>query len=300
MTTRDERCSAGLKPTTYRSALIVAATMMMAFVFPLPSASAAGSKGFCEAAVIRDYEKPLREMPVVRHVPENGKIPGGPGGFRLHPTLRVHSEAGMIGFSVAANEVSRVWWPGWRVQGTFWQVTRSGRKISSSRRQKRFAGTVATELRYRDLIFRVSDRSGFYLIDIVFQRDDGGVQERFSEYFRVMQPRTDIRVTTSRPSYNLGEPAFIRVENFGTTGFDYGPYYLIERLDGDVWTEVPALGGSPAAKLWGLGRGIRSYCQRVALPPEIVSPGRYRVTKDGRAVPGRQRIYARAEFDVLP
>lgn len=261
---------------------------------PLEEANAATA--FCQRKVLRNFAKPLQEMPKLRHLSSNGVLPGSPRGLQVSPFNPLLNGPGSIGVVVEKRTQDGPQWDDWMIKVKLWQVSIEGIKV---RKEGTRVANLSEPDDRRDLIFKVAQKPRFYRADIELWRKGSSTHGRYAEYFRVLNRTVDTKLRVERDRYRQGETAFIRLDNFGNVIMSYGELYTVELYNERGWTLVPELTGPSFAKLLGVGRGSSSACQRVPLIGNLL-PGKYRITKELSVWPrSRTRILARAEFDLV-
>jgi len=153
-------------------------------------------------------------------------------------------------------------------------------------------GTLSAGDRRR-IVFPVPTKPGNYLVQVEFKKMAGESIGRLGDYFRVVAPTTDARMTLSATSLHPGDVLGACLENFGTATLEYGPGSLIETFDGSTWgrAAISPPGGTTDIAYF-LGAGQRRPLSSVTIPPKA-TPGLYRYVLQGTAD-------LSSEFQILP
>jgi hypothetical protein len=264
--------------------------------------------GFCETGVVRDYLKPLQEMPALHEVPATNNLPFGPTGVFLGERAIGPIVAGSstVGFSLSFG--SRTLKPSprldWTVVARLVRVARGERARRALARRREHVVRLGSRGRRR-FSFRLPGRPSLYRFEIEFRNRAGRRLGRFGRYLRVLRPRRDARLTLERTSFQPGDTVSPRLENYGTESLLYGLEYAIESYDGATWARAPFDRPRPVP-LIGLrtGPGEAASCWSFTIPSDA-PPGRYRFAWSGRTsretIPSHNgRLRLSAEFWVLP
>jgi hypothetical protein len=252
------------------------------------------------STVVRDFLEPLSKMPTVHSLPPSGKLPFGPDGLSLWSKSGLVGNGlvvgpGSVGFEIDDEAVEHRRRLEWLIVTSLSRVNSAGKVISQITRSSRRLGSVKVN-NIGEFMFDVPGSPSFYRVDIVFRRlGTNRLLGRFSQYARVMRPRTDVRVAIDRPIVMPGEMARAMLFNYGTVAvssvaYDFG--FDVQRFDGSGWITVPE--NPPRER-------VRKRIQ--ILPPGTENRGclRYLVTQT--QPPGRYRFSygtLAAEFQVAP
>lgn len=277
----------------------IAALAALALLAATPKGAAAISPpGHCANAVARDFEAPLRKLPRVRPAPADGVLAFGPGGTSLHP------RAQRLGVVLSGNDGRRARQPGYelafartgakRAARLDWIVTvklarigaggETGRTLAWKRKRIRRASGAY------ELALPPQGRRAKYRVQVVIRDRDGKRLARFAEYFRVMPPIDDIRLTLNGSAFEPGETIEACLENHGTGVVPHDACgFGVQRLVGAGWVHSPL---APPVPCPAIG---------LYLPPGETTPGGS-TTIPADAEPGRYRARfggATAEFEVV-
>lgn len=268
-----------------RRTLQAAGAMMMtsALLIGLLAAPAFAAKdASCgRTSVVRDFLAPLSKMTPIHSVPSSGKLPFGPAGMNLRSGNQLVVGSGSAGywFSDEAFEQQRNLQ--WRVEVSLSTVDRSGRIRSKVAIQTRRLGIVEGNS-IKGFWFDLPGSPAFYRVDLSIRKlKTNHLLGTFSEYVRVMRPRTDLQVKVDRPTVAPGQTARARIINLGTVRLEAASYvfgFKVRRFDGSRWVfvaESPPRGPVPKRmQILPPGRENRG-CLRYRVPDDAL-PGRYR------------------------
>lgn len=287
------KLTAGALRRRRRRTLATSATCLLLIGIYAPSAF--GASASCgRTSVVRDFLAPLSKMAPIRRVPSSGKLPFGPAGLKLSTESQLVVGSGSAGFSFSDEAIEQQRNLRWRVEASLFKVDRSGRIRSQVATQTRRLGVIEGS-NIRGFLFDLSGSPAFYRVDLSIRMLKGNrLLGTFSEYVRVMQPRSDLRVEVDEPTVVArGQTAHARLINLGTVPVESASYvfgFKVRRFDGSRWmfvAENPPRGPVPK--------------RMQILPPGRENQGclRYRVPDDAPA--GRYRFQAGklvAEFEV--
>lgn len=259
------------------------------------TAQASGSS-FCEQRVVRDYAKPLRQMPSLRSVSAGHKLSFGPHGVYLrslsHSQILLPESHERVGYSLRVLKSGNPDLPrlNWLITAKLARVDSQGRLrrlLESRRRHIAGAGYNGS------FGFESPRRLGSYRLEIIFRDSAGRSLGRFGSYFRVVPSVQDARLTLDAASYQPGETVSACLENFGTTGIGSGTCGIsIETFEGTAWSRA---GFSPPgecpADLALLRPGRTARAGSFELPTDAPA-GTYRAVLPGTSFS--------AEFHIVP
>jgi hypothetical protein len=226
-----------------------------------------------EESIARDYLAPLRKLPKVSGFPTSGRLPLGPSRLRIYPPRENLVLAGRSRLRADGSVEGRV-----PVKKLDWEVLsqldrmnlRSGRgSLSRLRRQHISSAFDFTNSRFG---FSTPKRLGIYRLTVDIKTAHGATAARYQEYFRVVRPRSDLRLTKSFNEIAPGEYGYLRIVNYGTVLANYGfGYQLINSAGESVPTELVA-----DNMAWFLEPGHESHCI-LFKAPSTAPPGEYQV-----------------------
>jgi hypothetical protein len=262
----------------------------------LEAPQAFGADASCgRTSVVRDFLAPLSKMAPIRRLPASGKLPFGPAGLKLSAESQLIVGRGSVGFSFRDEAIEQRRRLQWRVEASLFRVSRSGRIRSTVAEQTRRLKIVEGN-DIKPFLFNVPGSPAFYRVDLSIRSlEDNHLLGTFSEYYRVMRPRSDLRVVVDEPSVvTRGQTVHARLVNLGTVPLESPSYvfgFHVRRFDGSRWVfvaENPPRGPVPK--------------RMQILPPGRENRGclRYRVPDDAPA--GRYRFQAEdlvADFQVI-
>jgi hypothetical protein len=256
------------------TALALLATVgLVAAAAPGPAA-AADEPAFCATRTLHDYLAPLKRMPKLRELPFRRKGEGRFRGVEIEtsgPSLAVDGGSG--GYLIQWDKN-----PGWYITVSLAQVRRDGSVgVDIGRANLRLA-TLAPIVSIEPH-FALPDRPGFYRSTLVIRAPSGHKLARFGNYYRVIRPRIDMRLTTEAPSYRPGDEVFARLEDPGIAYALFGEESALEVLQGETWGPVPEV--SPiSTPLQSVGPGTTSaHCVAFTVPASAPA-GRYRLAQE--------------------
>jgi len=235
--------------------------------------------GFCKARQTRNYLKPLERMVPVRHVPRSGRLPFGPKGVSLYAIGNgLLAGKGSVGFAFSDRAVNQRRRLNWFVRSKLSRVNYRGHVEAVLATRTRYVGRRKVD-RVSGQRFMVSGRPSFYRVDIAIARRNGVRLGRYSEYFRVMSPKSNVRLSVSSRSVISGQEVYARVENIGTESVLPSGRVYIERYNGTAWegigsTTIPGQRTRVRAVLFG---GEVGPCVKYKVP-EGQPEGLYRLT----------------------
>ncbi len=246
-------------------------------------------------------------MASIHTLPPSGKLTFGPAGVSLHSRNGPVGNGlvvgrGYVGFELGDEAIEHRRHLKWLVVTSLSRVDGAGKVVSRIARSSRRLGSVKVNS-IDEFMFQVSGFPSFYRVDIVFRRlGTDHLLGRFSEYVRVMRPRTDVRVTIDQTVVRPGEVARAKLVNYGTvtvesTAYDYG--FNVQRFDGSQWITVlenPPR-GRVRLRMQILPPGTENRgCLRYLVPGDQ-PPGLYRFISEGPRIGSTTLI---AEFQVAP
>lgn len=265
----------------------VAPKLLVALAITLPlllgSTSPASAAGFCETKVVRDYAKPLEQMPRLRAVPADRRLPFGPHGVYLFPRSNVQillpKSRERVGYTLRIVKSGKLSNPDlpplkWLVTAKLVRVDPHGRLRELLKwRRRRIIGPGDNG----DFGFGAPKRLGNYRVEIAFRSGIGRLLGRFGEYFRVLAPIADPRLTLNAASYSPGESVLACFENYGTTTLGYDNCGIsIQSYNGSAWEQAAIYTPRACADVGlELGPGEASYVGNFIIPADA-PPGSYR------------------------
>lgn len=264
-----------------------AAVVALPLVLCLPDAKAGarsnpftfGNPAFCAPTkLVNDFG--ISDLPPVRKAPSSGDLPFGPKTVSLSvsagPVLQIGDEAGFRLHS--ENYVGRTPLK-WILRNRIRSVSESGEAgpvVARGRKRVRIIN-AATEVK---LYLDPPQTPGFLLYEIEILKFDGARLATYSSYLRVERSFWDARLGLSRYRARPGQRVLSRVENFGTEWIFYGEAFVVQRLEGEAWVDVPS--ATPDGSLLWLGMagpGSPGRCSAAYLPRGL-PPGQYRIVKE--------------------
>lgn len=302
---------------SWRSGFVSVVILMSLAIVGLISASQANARAFCETKSIRDYEKPLKQLPKEgRGLPADGELPFGPQGLLLRQVggnPLVYGSEG-LGFSLSYDRgVAARPRLDWRVTAKLAWINRRGEVIARLASAQRRLGRGPNVRRLRSergitlqMPFRF--RTALYRLEVVFRNRSGAKLGRFVEHVRALRYRSNPELALNGSSFGPGETVFAQARELGSGWLSLYDTYSIERYDGAGWAQAPInphqvsiLIGPPV----GPGEATSATCWAFTVPAGA-PPGSYRFAVRGeskrvranRLLPGRERQLT-SEFLIL-
>lgn len=172
----------------------------------------------------------------------------------------------------------------WEINSSLVRVTRLGTPLHKTLRRKRLViKQIGARSPERDASFPIADQSAYYRMDVSIRDEESASHVRYAEYFRVVEPKFDVRLALKRDVLRSGDVAVMRVENFGTVPVDYKYQFAIERYENGTWILDPATPENFITPIFSVGAGLSRGCEIAPLP---AGPGQYRIVKDVDPSPG--------------
>jgi hypothetical protein len=266
------------------------------------SSAAAPLDQFCPAQTIVDYLPPAG-LPALRELPPSSRLPFAPSRVRIGRDQRPGLPKGMgvtdkpLAFDLGALGTGGVK-VDWKVETLLTSIRPSGkpRKAAASRVQRirRVPSGPGKSLGLRPGTFK----PGLYRLDLVF-RDGGGERlGRYSEYVKVVAPRSEFTLALSAPAFRPEDPVYAQVRNPGTDPLSYAGGYLLERLDDGVWTRVEERGNGVVFGTTAVPPGQAARCEPLLGIPREAPPGVYRLTMTAFTMRPLESHTLTAEFTV--
>lgn len=244
--------------------------------------------GSCAPGVVRDYAQPFQGLPELAPVPSTNDLPFGPAQLRIsevaHRTVVTGESA--LGYQLTYGRDAQA--PSAELN---WTVAARLVRISPGEGQRRLVdGRVMKIGRLRPgtkLPFRVpvAARPSLYRIEIEFRRADGERIGRYGDYFRVLPPIEDLRLSLDATSYRAGEVIAGCLENLGTVAETYGACgFTVERFEAGVWSPYPP--GPPRSCIliaFALEPGMVAGAGSFTIPADAPT-GVYRAGEEGASI----------------
>lgn len=273
------------------------------------------SHGFCTTKIVRDYKAFLATLPPLPSPPVNERLPFAPERvyFQLMGAGPLQAGEGIRGFRLSfspyqASEPSPTL--NWHLASTLTMIDEQGRPLSPAQTIEQDVGRLEPEGNGGSgqvmAKFDIPGDPALYRLEVVIENDSGEHLARFGEYFRVLEPSVDFRLSLNRKRFRPGQTVRATLSNPGVAWLGFGLFRGIEYKKGKSWVRPPVEfpGGFVPAIGLGMGPGESKSCWKVTIP-ENAKPGRYRFStwvEVGTGFPprsGNERI-ARAGFTILP
>jgi len=286
---------------TVRGAVLgVCAVLVVLMNSGLAGAVDDSRSGFCDGRIVHDYEQSLDHFPRASRPPFLGRIPFGPESLRLERfDDRLVVGGGLVGVVLRNSEGKGLSSLGLRISQTLLRVGANDRSRIPIRHRVRRVGNLEPfgEL---GLNFAVGSDAAFYQVTF-FEDESDQRLGTYTEFFRALRPKLDVRLVVSSVSVMNGETISFRFRNPGTVTFRTGLPFSVERQGQYGWELdsflTPTSFPMPAFRL---GPGRASPCQTLTIP-QVARPGVYRVTKRAVALRFREprAIQLIAPFSIL-
>jgi hypothetical protein len=264
-----------------------------------PSAAAATEPEppFCERTALHDYLVPLKGMPKLRELPFRRAVESslfrGVNVSAAGPTLAVNG--GRAGYQLQWDTNPR-----WEVTVALAKVNRSGEVIRPLGQRHLRLGQLAPAL-ITEPAFTMPGRPALYRTTLTIRSAGGRKLAEFGNYYRVIRPTVNVRLTSIASVYRPGATLYARVENLGTAIVLSDEESAIEKREGESWVPVPESPGLFAPLYFVAPGATGSRCTVFPIPTSM-PPGRYRLSQE--AVISwpferrERRPTLRAEFEV--
>jgi hypothetical protein len=262
---------------------------------PVPaSAFAWNSTPFCKGQPVASFLKQLEHLPSLREPAEFERLgPWAPRTVYLSGAGAIQTGPTSVGWALRYGILPRRL--DWLVSAQMTQVDPSGMPVGSSRTKQLKVGRPGQNA-FGDLSFAVPVDPATYRVEVDFRNAGGKLLGRFGRYFRVMQPRSNVRLRLNASTYKPRGRLHARVENLGTEHVTYGVPYSIQWFDGESWLRAPQGPTGPwIMPLWASAPGRSGNCNSFGIPADMPT-GRYRVVKRLSS----PQTTLTAEFDVVP
>jgi hypothetical protein len=193
--------------------------------------------------VIRNYLKPLNQLPPIPEPSVSGKMPFAHRGMSLGVAGdRLVVGGGEVGFFLSDIAVHRVRHLNWIVETDLARVNRKGDAISRFGVKRRRVLSIEVD-RIRPFLRHVPDSPGYYRVDIRFlRRGTGRLLGAYSTYVRAVKARAKLRMKLETPIVAPGEYARAYLLNLGTTPIAFRSrrsMFAVQTLTEDGWSTVP-------------------------------------------------------------
>jgi len=277
------------------------------------SAAPTLASGSCKTRVIRDYTAFLNNLPPLPSPPVDEHLPFAPervffssqGGGPLQPGagLRYYS----LSYSPGGSDPGPVL--DWQVTTTLTPIDDVGRPSGPPRIAEQHVDRLwpveeagANVLRFG---FDVPGDPATYRLEIRIAGADGQQLAAFGEYFRVLQPSADLRISLNRKTFKPKQHLQATLSNYGVAWYGYGFPWWVEYKRGGSWKPSPVdfTPGAFLMPLLSLRPGESTSCWGGEVPSDT-PPGRYRFVTDifgsDRQRPLRANRLIYAPFTVLP
>lgn len=197
--------------------------------------------GFCRPDLkVRDYLRTVTRLSGGHPGSKTFELPFGPGSLKLtRPKMALvvigHDGFGLTGSSHPSKKALR-WW----VTSRLLRVDIHGRILKEVKEQRRYIPRVA-EFKQS---FGIDDRAGrvdpgLYKLEVSFENIDGETLGTYHEFYRAVEPRSELGLRIFSHSIEAGSYGYLRVENGGTVKTTYSFDFRLWRLEGEKRIPVP-------------------------------------------------------------
>jgi len=239
-------------------------------------ASAGGaSSSFCSRGTVKNYLKPIEELPRVRTLPSSGQLGIGPASLRIFPPREILVTSGHAYFEAHGSLDRRSTGPlHWQVESSLFRIHLRSQDVTLIAHKRKLVRSLQG-FAHASFGFSKQVKPGVYRLDLEIKNDSGTKLKKYQQYFRALPARTDLRLGVNATSFQPGDSGLLRVENYGTVFADYGFGYRLLNENGE---EVPTGAIFPNIIL-RLPAGTAGYCYPLILPDEL-PPGEYEVLSE--------------------
>lgn len=270
---------------------------------PVPGAAAAEPEpSFCQAETLHDYLAPLKRMPELREPPY--RATGRSFRFR-GATVAASGTSLAIGGGGSGYQLMWDTNPRWDLTVNLARVDWRGRFLWQIGWRHLRLGDLGAALIAEPNI-ALPRKPGAYRTTLVIRSPSGRKLARFGNYYRVIKPTLETRLTPSSSTYRPGETLFARVENPGAAFVLFGQEYAIEKLEGESWVRAPESPDAFVMPLYFVAPGSTSgHCSVFPIPTSM-PPSRYRISQEivygwqGEPRDRQIRPTLFAEFGLVP
>jgi hypothetical protein len=229
------------------------------------------SGGYCSKPDLRDYEKPLKNLPPVNSSAFGHELPFAPSvelRYISYPANRgrLIAGSGIVGAEIVgpAGGVAVAW----RVVSRLVRMTPSSASDITVREAQEKIERVSSSSTLPFVFQGTPGRPGSYRYDIEFFALSGEPLGKYSRYLQVLRPKLAFHLGVRRDSLRPGRFLYSRWGNQGSELIEFSLAYWIERWVGGRWkltTNGPRGGRGFLPKL-RVGAGATSHCMKVWLP----------------------------------
>jgi hypothetical protein len=229
--------------------------------------------GYCAPTVVRNYLAAIERAAPVRQLPASGHLPFLPRGVSVNVIGNgVEVKRATIGFAFSDNASSHPRHLNMSIKATLNRVTASGRVSEVLKERSQFVGSRQIESDSPNKQrFAVPPAPAYYRVDIEFQRRSGKALGRYSQYFRVMRPRFEVKVEPSTEVVLPGQKLDVRLTNLGTEPIQASREFLVEGYKQGTWMLVDTIfvGNKPFHGKEFVYGGETGPCVSYVLPDEV-------------------------------
>lgn len=273
---------------------IAAAILTVGAVLPTSASAFPGNETrFCKGQPVAGFLKQLERLPDLPEPDEFERLgPWAPGSVYLSGAGQIQTGPTSVGWGLRYGILARRL--DWLVSTEMTRVNSKGTPVGSTETKQVEVGRPGRNA-FTDLTFSVPDDPAIYKVEISFRNAGGRLLGRFGKYFRVMEPRSNVRLKLTATTYKPGDTIHARVENLGTGQVSYGVPYSIQVFDGAAWLRAPQSPAGPwIMPLLLTPPGRSGSCNSFRIPADTPA-GRYRFVKPLQS----PRTSITAEFSVL-
>jgi len=281
------------------------------------SAASAEASGSCRTTVVRDYTGFLSSLPALPSPPVDERLPfapervffHGPAGGQLQAGAGIRSYSlSYSPFELASTEPTPAL--DWRLTAILTPIDQLGQAAAPPQTTEQHVDklwpTGAGGANVIRVGFAIPEEPAIYRLELEIENGSGEQLATFGEYFRVLPPSVDLRLSLNRKTFKRGQLLRATLSNYGVAWYGYGYPWSVQYKRGDSWTSSPVdfTPGAFLMPLLGLGPGESTSCWAAEVPRDA-PPGRYRFVtgvfgprSDGRQLRKQKLIYE--GFTILP
>jgi hypothetical protein len=248
-------------------------------------APAVQAAGFCRSPkIVHNYWHALERIPQPHKLPSTGKLGFGPGVLRIYP---VRNELLLRGKGIDLPGSNAIVESGpmtrslnrarlaWFVTSTLARLARRGAVEKVLKTKTQYIEHLGAFGR-RDFGFRGGLKTGIYRLALKFESKARRSVGKSELLFRVVEPRSILRLGISSTTFTPNTIGYLRVENLGTVKTTYSyEYELWKDADGSRVKLPPEPMSISGNRPVALG-GMTSACIAFRVPDNIPA-GRYMI-----------------------
>lgn len=255
-----------------RESLAVVLGGLLVFVpvgFANANGTSSGTKAFCRpSTVVKNFLAPLDKLPPSNGFSISGKLTReGPKVLRVYPpreslVMSDHGQFEAVGDLDGGRHGDDAL--NWVVDSVLTLVKENGRQETVIQRKKQHIVHIAG-FQGRSFGFSGQVKPGIYRLDVIFREKSGKTLTHRAEWFRVMEPFSDVRLAADATNYRSGDTGSLRVLNYGNVKSTYSFSYRMRSEVGAVGLPLEETGIISALRPVVLPGGAGS-CFRFHVP----------------------------------